>query len=72
MFFYERLKGLREDKDLHQEDLAKILNISRTALSNYETGYREPSLATLVKIADYFNISLDYLLCRTDEYKPFK
>lgn len=72
MFFHERLKGLREDSDLDQETLANILNITRAALSNYETGYREPSLGTLVRIADYFNVSLDYLLCRTHEYKPFK
>lgn len=70
--FNNRLKSLREDNDLTQEELAKQLNITRTALSNYETAFREPSYAILIKIADYFNVSLDYLLCRTDKFTPFK
>ncbi|MBE6068862.1 MAG: helix-turn-helix transcriptional regulator [Clostridium lundense] len=67
MMFKDRLKALREDSDLTQEQLAKILNITRTALSNYENTDREPSYALLIKIADFFNVSLDYLLCRTDK-----
>lgn len=66
LVFKDRLKGLREDRDLTQEELAEFLKITRSALGNYETGLREPDISTLVKISDFFNISLDYLLCRTN------
>ncbi|KZL93583.1 helix-turn-helix domain-containing protein [Clostridium magnum] len=65
MLFHERLKGLREDKDLTQQEVAEALHIERNTLSGYEIGYREPNLDMLVKIADYFDTTLDYLLCRT-------
>ena len=71
MEFKERLKALREDNDITQEELAIILNISRTAYAGYENSTREPSLTTLIKIADYFDVSLDYLLCRTNLDVPF-
>lgn len=70
--FNIRLKDLREDNDLTQEELSKKLNITRSALSNYEVGSREPSYDLLIKIADYFNVSLDYLLGRTNKYKKFR
>ncbi|MEF9952176.1 MAG: helix-turn-helix transcriptional regulator [Clostridium sp.] len=63
--FNERLRELREDKDLTQDELADHLNITRYQLSNYETGKSEPNIQTLILLADYFNVSLDYLLCRT-------
>ncbi|MDF2506133.1 helix-turn-helix transcriptional regulator [Clostridium sp.] len=72
MLFHERLKSLREDKDITQSEVAEALNISRTALANYENAIREPNLSLLVKIADYYNISLDYLLCRTNLMISFK
>jgi transcriptional regulator with XRE-family HTH domain len=62
--FKDRLKALREDNDLTQEELAKDLNIIRSTLANYESGFREPNFSLLIKIADYFNVSLDYLLDR--------
>lgn len=64
--FKFRLKELRQDNDLTQEELAKALNITRQALSNYENSDREPSYDLLIKIADYFDVTLDYLLCRTN------
>lgn len=70
--FSDRLKALREDCDLTQDELANRLNITRTALSNYENAVREPSYDILIKIADYFNVSLDFLLCRINENVPFK
>lgn len=70
--FKERFKSLREDKDLTQQEVAEALNITRTAIANYEAGTREPDLATLIKIADYFDITLDYLLCRTNLELSFK
>lgn len=61
------LKELREDKGLTQEELAAILKISRTSVSMYESNTNEPSLTTLVAIADFFNVSTDYLLRRTKD-----
>lgn len=63
--FNERLKELREDRGLTQDQLASELNVSRSQISNYETGKFEPDIETLIFLADFFNVSLDYLLCRT-------
>ncbi|RKD32297.1 helix-turn-helix domain-containing protein [Thermohalobacter berrensis] len=63
MKFSSRLKLLREEKGLRQEDLAKILNISRQSISNYEKGVRFPNDEELIKkLAKFFNVSIDYLL----------
>lgn len=56
---------LRMDKDMKQEDLAAILNISRSTLANWESGNRRIDIETLVVIANYFGVSCDYLLGRT-------
>ncbi|WP_373205696.1 helix-turn-helix domain-containing protein [Clostridium tertium] len=61
------LKELREDKGLNQTDLATILNVSRQTISGYETGSIEPPFSTLIKLADIYNCSLDYLAGRTKE-----
>lgn len=71
LVFKDRLKGLREDRDLTQDQIADVLSITRSAVANYENGIREPDMALLVKISDYFNVSLDYLLCRTNKMEPF-
>lgn len=63
----KRIKSLREDKGLNQLELAKILNISNTTLSQYETGQRIPSDEVKIQIAEYFNTTTDYLLGRTDK-----
>lgn len=63
----DRLKELREDKGLNQDQLADMLGITRSAVSSYETNVNLPSLEIAVKIANIFNISLDYLTCRTKE-----
>lgn len=60
--FGERLAKLRDGKKLTQEGLAKILHISKSSLAMYEINKREPNIDTLVKIARYFGVSLDYLL----------
>ena len=65
----ERIKNLREDLDLSQKDLAKTLNISQRTLSHYESGTRDISTETLLKVADYFDCSIDYLVGRTDNPK---
>jgi transcriptional regulator with XRE-family HTH domain len=65
MLFKDRLKALRVDHDITQREIAEYLNVSRTAYSGYENFGNEPDYFTLVKIPDYFDVSLDYLLCRT-------
>lgn len=60
--FGERLKNLRVKKKMKQEDLAGVLNISKSAVGMYERNEREPSYEILQKIANYFNQSIDYLL----------
>lgn len=62
----EILAELRKDKHLLQKDLADFLSISIGTVSNYETGAHEPDFETLCKLADFFQVSTDYLLGRTD------
>lgn len=62
-----RIKSLRQSHDMTQEQLADSLNVSRQSITGYENDGVEPSLSVLVKIADIFNVSLDYLLARTEE-----
>ena len=61
-----RLKEVRKAKGLSQLKLALDLNTNQNTISRYESGQREPGLTELVKIADYFDVSVDYLLERTD------
>lgn len=70
MKFPERLKKLRKEKNLYQKELAEILGVSRPTISQYEAGTRRPDNETLEKLADYFKVSIDYLLGRTDERSP--
>ncbi|MBR2350710.1 MAG: helix-turn-helix transcriptional regulator [Clostridia bacterium] len=56
------LKKIRKQKRLNQQKVAMDLNISREAISYYENGKREPSLALLVAMSDYFNVSINYLI----------
>ena len=58
----EGLKTIRKERKLNQLKVALDLNISREALSHYENGKREPSLAMLNKLSEYFNVSIDYLI----------
>ena len=62
-----RLKQLRKEKNISQLKLAFDLNMSQNTISRYETGEREADYARLIKFANYFNVSLDYLLGRTDK-----
>jgi len=61
-----RLKELRKKKGISQLRLATDLNTTQNTISRYETGEREPGIDELVKIADYFNVSVDYLIGRTE------
>ena len=66
-----RLKDLREDKDLKQADIAKILNISQTNYSKYELGKINIPINSLIILATFYNTSIDYLLGLTNESKPY-
>ena len=63
---YERIKNLREDMDLTQTDIARALFISQRTYSYYESGGHDMPTEILVKLADYYDVSVDYLLGRTD------
>ncbi len=60
------IKKIRESKHISQIKLAMELNMNQNTISRYENGEREPGIAELILIADYFNVSIDYLLERTD------
>ena len=62
---YRRIRDLREDRDLMQEDLAKLLNCTQACYSNYENGKRDIPTEVLCKLADFYCVSTDYLLDRT-------
>lgn len=64
--YLKRLRDLREDHDLKQEDIAQILNIKQTVYSRYERGFQNLPLEHLAKLADYYKVSIDYIFERTD------
>lgn len=66
MPIYKRIRDLREDKDLSQEKMGKVLSCSQRVYSNYERGDLDIPTETLIKIADFHGVSVDYLLNRTD------
>ena len=68
---YERIRNLREDLDLTQTDIAKYLNISQRTYSRYENDERAIPTEILAELADYHNTSVDYLIGRTNEKKPY-
>lgn len=67
-----RLKHLRKEKGISQLKLAMDLSMNQNSISRYENGTREADYATLIKFADYFDVSIDYLLERTDNPKTLK
>lgn len=64
-FMFERIKNLREDHDLTQEYIAKYLKINRVVYNRYENGLREIPISLLIKLADFYNVSIDYITNRT-------
>lgn len=68
--FKGRLDELRRQKKISQAELSKRIGIARTTYSGYENGTREPDHATLEKLADFFDVSIDYLLGRSNEKRP--
>lgn len=68
---FQRLRDLREDRDLRQEDVAEILGISQTVYSRYERGFQALPVIHLLKLADYYKVSTDYILGRTKNSRPY-
>ncbi|MDD6604059.1 MAG: helix-turn-helix transcriptional regulator [Eubacteriales bacterium] len=67
IMYFKRLRDLREDNDLKQSEIAEILGIAQTVYSRYERGFQNIPIEHLLKLADYYNTSTDYILGRTDE-----
>ena len=70
--YYQRLRDLREDKDLNQTDIAKLLGIDQRVYSNYEIGKREIPTRFVVTLAKFYKTSTDYILGLTNEIKPYR
>ena len=64
---YRRIRELREDRDLTQNQIAQMLNMSQTGYSKYETGKNDIPTQVLIKLADFYKTSVDYILGRTNK-----
>ena len=64
---YQRIRDLREDRDMTQKQIAQMLGMSQTGYSKYETGENDIPTQVLIKLADFYQTTTDYLLGRTDE-----
>lgn len=68
---YENIRNLREDNDKTQKQIADYLNIKQTTYSKYELGKVNIPVEVFIKLADYYNVSIDYLLNRTNIKQPY-
>ena len=68
---YERIRNFREDRDLTQKQVAEMLGMSQTGYSKYEVGTNDIPTKILIKLAQFYNTSVDYLLGLTDNKKPY-
>ena len=68
---YERIRNLREDKDLTQKQLGPLLNMSQTGYNQYEIGKNDIPTRILIELAKFYNTSIDYLLGLTNEIRPY-
>lgn len=64
--FNERLKELRIERNMTQQELGKLVNMSKMAISHWEKGHSEPSIAQLIVLSNYFNVTVDYLIGKSD------
>ena len=69
---YRRIRNLREDADKTQQEIAEYLGTSQTMYARYERGANEMPIRHLIKLSDYYQVSLDYLCGRTDEKRMYK
>lgn len=65
--FGDRLRELRRERGMQQRELGELYNFSSSAIGSYERNLREPTLELLLQLSEYFGVSVDYLLCRTEE-----
>lgn len=72
MFIYPRFRDLREDKDLRQEDIAKLLDTTQTQYSRWERGAQEIPLHHAITLADFYKVSMDYITGRTNIKRGLK
>ena len=68
---YKRIRDLREDRDMNQTQIAKILGMSQTGYSKYETGENDIPTLVLIRLADFYQTSVDFLLGLTPEREPY-
>lgn len=68
--FGDKLKQIRKKENIKQEELGKFLNVGSTTISNWENNVSQPSIEQIIKIANYFNVSTDYLMGIKDDDKP--
>lgn len=69
---YKRIRDLREDRDMNQTQVAKMLGMSQTGYSKYETGENDIPTQILIKLAVFYNTSIDYILDQTDVRERYK
>lgn len=69
---YKRIRDLREDRDMNQTEISKILGMSQTGYSKYETGENDVPTTILIKLAKFYNTSTDYILGLTNDPTPYK
>ena len=69
---YKRIRDLRQDRDMNQTQIARLLDMSQTGYSKYETGENDIPTAILIKLARFYNTSIDYLLGETDNPERYK
>ncbi|PWI50197.1 helix-turn-helix domain-containing protein [Sulfoacidibacillus thermotolerans] len=70
--FYSRLVELRKERSLTQKQLAQAIGANERGIRFYEAGAKQPTMDSLIKLADFFNVSLDYLVGRSDDARPFR
>jgi len=71
MHYLERVRGLREDADLSQTEVAALLRVGQKTYSDYELGKTRIPLDSMLRLAQYYNVDMNYLCALTDEKKPF-
>lgn len=69
---YRRIRDLREDRDMNQTQVAKMLGMSQTGYSKYETGENDIPTSILIKLSEFYNTSIDYILGQTDNPERYK
>ena len=70
--YFQRLKDIREDRELTQTQIALILNMKQQQYARYESGINEIPFSYIIKLATFYNVPIDYLANLTDEIKPYK